>query len=138
VRAAARSLLGAAVGLVLGVMTAVGLLVANARLRGRYLSSPDDALGWAALPLLAGPALGVWLGLRRSALGRRIAVRAAWGMTAGIALGAAIGGAIDRHEASAWAGGVIGGTAGILIGAALGWVPPRGEGATSGGRTDPG
>lgn len=132
-RPAARSLLGAGVGLVLGVMTAVGLLVANARLRGRYLSSPDDALGWALLPLLVGPALGVWLGLRRSALGRRIAVRAAWGMTAGIALGAAIGGAVDRHEASAWAGGVIGGTAGILLGTALGCVPRRGD-AASGGR----
>lgn len=115
-------------------MTAVGLLVANARLRGRYLSSPDDALGWALLPLLMGPVLGVWLGLRRSALGRRIAVRAAWGMTAGIALGAAIGGAVDRHEASAWAGGVIGGTAGILIGAALAWVRRRGRDAAPGRR----
>lgn len=135
-RLAARGLLGAVIGVVLGVMTSVGLVVANARLRGRYLSSADEAVGWWLLPLLVGPALGVWLGLRRSALGRRMAIGAAWGMTAGIALGAAIGGAVDRHEASAWAGGVIGGTAGILIGAALGWVPRRERDAASGRRKD--
>lgn len=129
-KSAARGVLGAVVGLVLGVMTSVGLVVANARLRGRYISSADEAVGWWLLPLLAGPALGVWLSVRRTALGRKIAVRAAWGMTAGVALGAAIGAAVGRHESAAWAGGVLGGTAGILLGAALGWV--RGTDVVSG------
>lgn len=132
-----RAALGIIAGLLLGVAASVGVIVANARLRGRYLSSFDEVVGWSLVPAVLGPAVGVWLALRESPAGRRVLSRVLRGLTAGVALGVGLGAAIDGHASSAWAGGVIGGAAGIFAGFAAGFLGPRRAAPEPPGAADP-
>lgn len=121
---AARGFFGIVAGLLLGVAASVGVIVANARLRGHYLSSFDEVIGWSLVPAVLGPAVGVWLALREGSAGRRVLSRVLRGLTAGVALGVGLGAAIDGHASSAWAGGVIGSAAGIFVGFGAGFLGP--------------
>ena len=135
-RKAARGFFGVVAGLLLGVAASVGVIVANARLRGHYLSGFDE-VGWSLAPAVLGPAVGVWLALREGPAGRRVLTRVLRGLTAGVALGVGLGAAIDGHASSAWAGGVIGGAAGIFVGFGAGFMGPRGAAPVPAEATDP-
>jgi hypothetical protein len=134
-RSVLRGLAGALAGLLLGVTVSLAVIVANARLRGHYLSGFDETVGWSMLPAVVGTPVGIWLAVHDGGAGRRVLSRALRGLTAGVALGASLGGAIDRHTSSAWAGGVMGAGFGVLIGAALGALPRKERRRDAGGRS---
>lgn len=110
---------GAAVGAVGGtVVTAAALTVAA--MSESYLWDPMDVIGWPAVPIIGGLALGTWQGSTdRGRLGRAALWSGGLG-TAGALGGAWLGSALSDDERAPWQGGVIGAGVGVVAGWIIG------------------
>jgi hypothetical protein len=120
-------MIGGALGMGAGGYVSLGIVTLEAR-RGGYIYGIDDVLGWRSIPVLAGTATGVTLGLWNQERLRHTV----YGTIGGGALGTAVGALVGRHlwppPEGKWAGAVVGGAAGILVGAAVGAAWPVDDG----------
>ncbi len=106
---------GLVAGLVAGSILTLGAMVGRARFLDHYLHGPEDLLGPMALPVVALPLIGGWLGWKRP----RLMGRAILGAVLGLALGSVLGIAIGRivsDPSGVWAGGVMAAALGLLVG----------------------
>lgn len=113
---------GLLLGLIGGLVISLAIVVARAHLQSVYVHSIGDIVGWLGLPVILGPAVGVWLGV---VSGRRLAGAAVgflMGLLVGIGAGVAVGAVLGEGGTPRWAGGVIGGALGLTIGAVAGAV----------------
>jgi hypothetical protein len=117
---------GAVAGAVGGtVVTAAALTIAA--MNESYLWDPMDAVGWPAVPVVTGLALGTWQGATdRGALGRATLWSAGLA-TLGAAGGAWLGGFISEDSRVPWQGGVIGAGVGVIAGWLIGSLGGGGD-----------
>lgn len=121
-----RAALGGALGVLGGVGTTVGVVVARARFQHEYLETAEDLIHWQSTPMIAGPAAGVVFGLAGDGAFRGSVEGSISGLVAGSVVGAGVGWLLSTQQEAPWAGGVIGGgfglAAGGLVGGLLGWA----------------
>jgi len=108
------AMIGGAAGLAGGGYVALSLVVAQAR-AGRYLHEYQELFGWQSLPVIAGGALGMGLGIYSPDRLRRAILWGFGGWAAGGVLGAGIGKLVWRPPEGKWAGAAIGAGAGLVI-----------------------
>ena len=124
------AVIGGALGMGAGGYVSLGIVALEAR-RGEYIYGIDDFLGWRSVPVLAGAATGVTLGLWDRERLRHTVYGTIGGGLLGTAVGAVVGREIWPPPEGKWAGAVVGGAAGILVGAAVGAFWPLDDGGDS-------
>lgn len=112
---------GAAAGVGAGALVALGYFSVRAR-AGVYIDSRRQAAKQAAVPVFAGLATGLVLGISAEDRLDDTVLWAAAGWASGLAIGGLIGGQIWDDPQASWAGAAIGGAAGILVGGIVGFV----------------
>lgn len=125
--------LGGSVGLLAGAYVSVGIWTAKAHFFDDYLYSIDDAVGWESIPVVAGAATGVTLGLTDRDRLENVALGTGAGFLVGTGVGLLIGSQTEAPSEGRWAGAVIGGSAGIVVGSLVGLLWKTDDDASPGG-----
>jgi hypothetical protein len=124
------AVIGGTLGMGAGGYVSLGIVALEAR-RGEYIYGVDDVLGWRSVPVLAGAATGVALGLWDQERLRHTVYGTIGGGAVGTAVGLLVGRRLWPPPEGKWAGAVIGGAAGILAGAAVGAFWPMEDGGAA-------
>ncbi|HEX9887217.1 MAG TPA: hypothetical protein VGA70_12055 [Longimicrobiales bacterium] len=110
-------------GFLVGGYVSVGVATVRAR-SGNYLDSMAEAVTLASVPMAAGMAAGITLGIRNPDRLGRAGLGGLLGAVVGSTVGALVGRQAWPPPEGAWAGGVIGGAAGLLAGVVIGGTWP--------------
>ena len=118
---------GALAGVSAGALIGFGYFTVRAR-AGTYFETSEQAKKQMAVPIFAGLATGIVLGVSaEDRLGETV-LWAAVGWASGLGIGALIGSQLWDDPPGPWAGAAIGGAAGLLVGGIAGFVN-SGEGS---------
>lgn len=123
---------GGFAGVVGGGYVALSVVVAEAR-AGTYLHDFNELFGWRGLPVIAGGALGVGLGVYSPERLKQAILYGFGGMAIGGGVGAGLGQLIWTGPEGKWAGLAIGAGAGLVAGYLTGAITASSEDDIGGG-----
>ncbi len=112
---------GALAGVSAGALIGFGYFTVRAR-AGTYFETSEQAAKHMAVPIFAGLATGIVLGISAEEHLNETVLWAAVGWASGVGIGALIGSQLWDDPPGPWAGAAIGGAAGLLVGGIVGFV----------------
>ena len=112
---------GALAGVSAGALVGFGYFSVRAR-TGTYFETSEQAAKHMAVPIFAGLATGIVLGVSAEERLDETVLWAAVGWASGVGIGALIGSQLWDDPPGPWAGAAIGGAAGLLVGGIVGFV----------------
>lgn len=112
---------GALAGISAGALLGFGYFSVRAR-AGSYFETSEQAAKQMAVPIIAGLATGIVVGVSARDRLDETVLWAAVGWASGAGIGALIGSQLWDDPPGPWAGAAIGGAAGLLVGGIVGFV----------------
>ncbi len=112
---------GALAGVSAGALIGFGFFSMRAR-GGTYFETSEQAAKQMAVPIFAGMATGIVLGVSSEERLGETVLWASVGWVSGAGIGALVGSQLWDDPPGPWAGAAIGGAAGLLVGGIVGFV----------------